>query len=84
MPTTRPDWRPLTLGLPEGYDAPTTSFVVVQWLDHDHLVLFGYYDHDEWPMHVGDILVCSVGSGTCQVVVPARGPTPYVPPGDVY
>lgn len=84
LPTTRLDGQALQLRVPEGYDPNTNSFTVVQWLDDDHLVLFGYYEHDEMPMHVGDILVCPVPSGTCEVVVPASDSTPYVPPGEVY
>lgn len=84
IPTTLLDGRLIELSLPEGYAADTISFVVVQWLDNDHLVLFGYHEHNELPMHTGDFLVCPVPAGTCEVVVPAAEATPYVPPGDVY
>lgn len=84
IPTTLLDGRPLQLRVPKGYDAETTSFTVVQWLDDGRLVLFAYHEHSELPMHVGDILVCPVPSGTCEVVVPASDATPYVPPGEVY
>lgn len=84
IPTTRLDGQPIELQVPEGYDARTSSFVVVQWLDEKRLVLFAYHEHSELPMHVGDILVCPVPSGTCEVVVPASDATPYVPPGEVY
>ena len=84
LPTTLLDGQPLHLRVPKGYHPVTNSFTVVQWLDDGHLVLFGYYEHSEMPMHLGDILVCPVPSGTCQVVVPAADATPYVPPGEVY
>lgn len=86
IPTTRVDGQPLELRLSDGYEPATgtRSYVVVQWLDDDTLVLFAYHEHNELPMHVGDILVCPVPSGTCEVVVPASDSTPYVPPGDVY
>jgi hypothetical protein len=84
IPTTRLDGQQLQLRVPAGYDAKTTSFVVVQWLDDDHLVLFAYHEHNELPMHVGDILVCPVPSGICGIHVAASDATPYVPPGDVY
>ena len=96
IPTTRLG-QPIDLRVPEGYDADITdqqgygarptnwpSFVVVQWLDDDHLVLFAYHEHTELPDHVGDILVCPVPSGTCELAVPASDTNPYVPPGDVY
>jgi len=84
IPTTRLDGQQLQLRVPAGYDAKTTSFVVVQWLNDDHLVLFAYHEHNELPMHVGDILVCPVPSGSCEIQVSASDSTPYVPPGDVY
>jgi hypothetical protein len=84
IPTTLLDGRPLQLRVPKGYDADTNSFTVVQWLDDGRLVLFAYHEHSELPTHVGDILVCPVPSGTCQVVAPASDATPYLPPGEVY
>lgn len=84
IPTTRLNGQHLQLRVPAGYDAATNSFVVVQWLNDDHLVLFAYHEHNELPTHVADILVCPVPSGRCEIHVSASNSTPYVPPGDVY
>jgi hypothetical protein len=84
IPTTRLDGQPLQLRVPAGYDAETTSFVVVQWLNDRRLVLFAYHEHNELPMHVGDLLVCPVPTGSCEIHMPASDSTPYFPPGDVY
>jgi hypothetical protein len=81
-PTTLADGRPLRLTVPQGYEGTEESLAAVQWLDDDHMVLFAYHEHDEFPRHVGDFLACPVPTGTCRVVVPASE-TPYVPPGDV-
>lgn len=73
----------LRLRVPKGYGAGfDESLVVVQWLDDEHLVLFAHHEHNEFPAHRADLLVCPVPSGTCQVVVPASN-TPYVPPGNI-
>lgn len=84
IPTTRPGGQQLQLRVPAGYGAETTSFVVVQWLNDDRLVLFAYHERSELPMHVGDILARPVPSGSCERHVSASDATPYVPPGDVY
>lgn len=81
-PTMLVDGRPLRQRVPKGYDGTEESLAVVQWLDDDHVVLFAYHEHNEFPSHVGDFLACPVPTGTCRVVVPASE-TPYVPPGDV-
>jgi hypothetical protein len=81
-PTRLADGRPLRLTVPREYDGTEESLAAVQWLDDDHLVLFAYHEHNEFPSHVGDFLACPVPTGTCRVVVPASE-TPYVPPGDV-
>jgi hypothetical protein len=80
--TTLADGRPLRLNVPQEYNGTEESLAVVQWLDNDHVVLFAYQEHNEFPSHVGDFLACPVPRGTCRVVVPASE-TPYVPPGDV-
>ena len=80
--TTLSDGRPLRLTVPQGYEGSEESLAVVQWLDDDHLVLFAYHEHNEFPRHVGDFLACPVPTGTCRVVVPASE-APYVPPGDL-
>ena len=81
-PTTLADGRRLRLTVPQGYEGAEESLAAVQWLDDDHLVLFAYHEHNEFPRHVGEFLACPVPTGTCRVVVPASE-TPYVPPGDV-
>lgn len=81
-PTTLVDGRPLRLNVPKGYNGTEGSLAVVQWLDDDHVVVFAYHEHNEFPSHVGDFLTCPVPTGTCRVVVPASE-TAYVPPGDV-
>jgi hypothetical protein len=81
-PTMLVDGRPLRLSVPQAYDGTDESLAVVQWLDDDHVVLFAYHEHNEFPSHVGDFLACPVPTGTCRVVVPASEAT-YVPPGDV-
>ena len=81
-PTTLADGRPLRLTLPQGYEGTEESLAAVQWLDDDHLVLFAYHEHNEFPRHVGDFLACPVPRGACRVVVPASE-MPFVPPGDV-
>ena len=81
-PTTLADGRPLRLTVPRGYEGTEESLAAVQWLDDDHLALFAYHEHNEFPSHVGDFLACPVPTGTCRVVVTASE-TPYVPPGDV-
>ena len=70
--------------MPEGYGAGfDESLVVVQWLDDGHLVLFAHHEHNEFPAHYADLLVCPVPSGTCRLVVPASLTAPYVPPGEI-
>ena len=81
-PTTLADGRPLRLTVSQGYDGTEGTLAAVEWLDDDHLVVFAYHEHSEFPRHVGDFLACPVPAGTCRVVVPAST-TPYVPPGDV-
>jgi hypothetical protein len=81
-PTTLADGQPLRLRVPQGYEGTEETLAAVQWVDDDHLVLFAYHEHNEFPRHVGDFLACPVPTGTCLVVVPASE-TPYVPPGDV-
>jgi hypothetical protein len=82
-PTRLMDGRALRLRVPQGYGAGfDESLVVVQWLDDKHLVLFAHHEHNEFPAHRADLLVCPVPTGTCRVVVPASS-TPYVPPGDI-
>ena len=82
-PTRLLSGQALRLRVPEGYGAGfDESLVVVQWLDDTHLVLFAHHEHNEFPAHRADLLVCPVPAGTCRVVVPASN-TPYVPPGNV-
>ena len=82
-PTRLLDGRALRLRVPQGYGTGfDESLVVVQWLDDKHLVLFAHHEHNEFPAHRADLLVCPVPTGTCRVVVPASD-TPYVPPGNI-
>ncbi|MGH3505835.1 MAG: hypothetical protein ACRDO2_01380 [Nocardioidaceae bacterium] len=82
-PTRLLDGRALRLRVPHGYGAGfDESLVAVQWLDDGHLVLFSHHEHNEFPAHVADLLVCPVPTGTCRVVV-AASDTPYVAPGDI-
>ncbi len=68
--------RPLDLRLPEAY-TPTDSYRLFQWLDDDRFAVIGAVGDGSMPdapqgEGYGDILVCDLASGRCDLA--ARGP----------
>jgi hypothetical protein len=84
VPVTLADGSQLRLRLPAEYVAPwpadeAPTLAVSQWLDEGHIVLWADDGGGDLPAKTGDLLVCRLPNGVCQITVPQTSRS-YVAP----
>lgn len=62
-----------------GHEVDAAVIRTSQWLDDDHIVVWANGGGGDLPAQQGDLLVCPLPDGTCQVAVP-RSSRKYVAP----
>ncbi len=63
--------QPLHLQVPAGYHG-SDEFTAFEWVDDDRLALMNAAN--AWRQTTGDILVCQISTGHCEVAAPAKRP----------
>lgn len=83
-PVTLANGSELQVRLPRGYVRPwpadeDPALAIAQWLDDDRIVLWADDGGGDLPAKEGDLLVCRLPDGACEITVP-RASQPYLAP----